>query len=91
MENGEPTIKFAGLKECHKDKVTGVTDTIKEVLNVSKNNYDLPVSVDIDRENITSTPALKLLGITIEDKLEYSPHITAILCGIFAKHQILEN
>lgn len=41
-------------------------------------NDDLSISVDIDGEDITSAPALKLLGVTIDDKLEYSRHIFAI-------------
>ena len=43
----------------------------------TKNNDEQSISVDTDGENITSVPALKLLGVSIEDKLEFSLHISA--------------
>lgn len=33
LENVVPVSKFAGLKECHNAKATGITEAIKEVLN----------------------------------------------------------
>ena len=47
-------------------------DKYNTMLIGRKNNDEQSISVDIDGENITSVPALKLLGVTI------SPHISAI-------------
>lgn len=38
LENGVPVSKFAGLKECHNAKATGITEAIKEVLNEIDDN-----------------------------------------------------
>lgn len=48
------------------------------MLTGKKNNDEQSISVDIDGENIASVPALKLLGVTIDNKLEFSPYISAI-------------
>ena len=34
-----PVSKFAGLKECHNAKATGITEAIKEVLNEIDDNW----------------------------------------------------
>ena len=39
LENGVPVSKFAGLKECHNAKATGITEAIKEVLNEIDDNW----------------------------------------------------
>ena len=39
LENGVPVSKFAGLKECHNAKATGITGGIKEVLNEIDDNW----------------------------------------------------
>ena len=44
-----------------------------------KNNNDLSiVNVNIDGHNIKSTPDLKLLGVTFDDKVKYNIHISDI-------------
>ena len=39
LENGVPVSKFAGLKECHNAKATGITEAIKEVLKEIDDNW----------------------------------------------------
>ena len=39
---------------------------------------DLKVSLDIDTFNITSTDTVKLLGITLDNKLNFNSHIEGI-------------
>ena len=38
LENGVPVSKFAGLKECHNAKATGITEAFKEVLKEIDDN-----------------------------------------------------
>ena len=47
-------------------------------MSIGKNDDEQSISVDIDGEIIASVPALKLLGVTIDNKLEFSSHISAI-------------
>lgn len=50
-----------------------------------KNNNDLSiVNVNIDGHNIKSTPDLKLLGLTFDDKVKYNIHISDI-CKLASK------
>ena len=50
-----------------------------------KNNNELSiVNVTIDGHNIKSTPDLKLLGVTFDDKVKYNIHISDI-CKLASK------
>lgn len=50
-----------------------------------KNNNDLSiVNVNIDGHNIKSTPDLKLMGVTFDDKVKYNIHISDI-CKLASK------
>ena len=49
-----------------------------------KNNDLSIVNVNIDGHNIKSTPDLKLLGLTFDDKVKYNIHISDI-CKLASK------
>ena len=51
-----------------------------------RNNSDLSLNVNIDGHTIKSTPDLKLLRVTWDDKHEYNIHISNIkLCKLASK------
>lgn len=49
-----------------------------------RNNSNLSIDVNIDGHTSKSTPDLKLLGITLNDKLKYEKHISDI-CKLASK------
>jgi len=49
-----------------------------------KNNNDLSINVNIDGHNVKSTPDLKLLGVTFDEKVKFNIHISD-MCKLASK------
>ena len=54
-------------------------------------NYDKDVSLIVDREIIDCSNSVKLLGITIDTKLNFNEHVTKICKKVSSKFQALAS
>ena len=78
LNNGGQTIsRWYGILKGNYDKY-------KVMLMNGRNNNHLSINVSIDGHTIKSTPDLKLLGVTLDEKLKYNKHISDI-CKLASK------
>ena len=74
LNNGGQTIS-----RWYRDNfLKGNHDKYNVMLLGNRHNDNSTINVNIDGENITSSPNLKLLGVTLDDKLNYSLHVSDI-------------